>query len=273
MKSHLATLVIALIVGFFGGVSSQFFKSKPTPVEQSQETLNTDFSSPFQTRTGPNDFALQIAQMQKKIHWLEIQLDEVTQNQTTITEGLKDKTKNLTETSINQAPAVASPKDNLVSAGVNPDIADDILRRISQQQFRKMELSNLMRRNASSGARQYSDELRELAQNGISLRSELGDDIYDQYLFVSGQNNRVKVASVMAGSPAESNGVLKDDVILYYGDKKIITWDDIKKATLDGEVGSFTNVEILRDGNRMSLMVPRGTLGVQLNVIKLDPAS
>ncbi len=93
MKSHLATLLIVLIVGFFGGVSSQFFKSKPTPVEQSQETHNTDFSSPFQTRTESNNFALQIAQMQKKIHWLEIQLDEVTQNQTTITEGLKAKPK------------------------------------------------------------------------------------------------------------------------------------------------------------------------------------
>ena len=111
-----------------------------------------------------------------------------------------------------------------------------------------------------------------LDQNKLSLRSELSDDEYDRYLFSSGENNRVKVTSVMAGSPAESNGIQEDDVILYYGDQKIVNQPDIQKATLDGEIGSFTNVEILRNGMRMSLTVPRGTLGVRLEATQLDPA-
>ena len=76
----------------------------------------------------------------------------------------------------------------------------------------------------------------------------------------------------MADSPAELNGVLQDDVILYYDDQKILNSSDIRKATLEGDIGTLTNVEILRDGMRMSLIVPRGTLGVRLEEIQLSPA-
>ena len=199
-----------------------------------------------------------------------MQIGGIAQNQAAITAELEHTTKKSTEKRVPQLPA-ASRKDNLVSAGVNPDIADDILGRMRQHQFRRMELRNLMRANTSSDTRQYSDELRELDENRISLRSELGDDHYDQYLIVSGLNNRVKVFSVVAGSPAELNGVQKDDVILYYGDQKIMNVYDVQQAALGDDFGGFVNVEILRDGSRMNLTVPRGTLDVRLDAMQLDP--
>jgi len=270
MKLHLTTLFIALIAGYLGGISSQFFQS--AAVDQTRERVNTDVSSPLQIPTGPSTFTLQIAQLQQKIDWLEMQLNEIAQNQTNITANTEVETKISTGKNIRQRRSVAPNKDNLVAAGVNPYVADDILRRISQQEFRRLELQNLIRRNTSSGARQYRNELRELNKNKVTLRSELGDEEYDQYLVVSGKNNRVKVSSVMADSPAELNGVLQDDVILYYDDQKILNSSDIRKATLEGDIGTLTNVEILRDGMRMSLIVPRGTLGVRLEEIQLSPA-
>jgi len=272
MKSHLTTLFIALIVGYLGGISSQFFQPQSTPVDQSLEKHAADSSNLLLVQTESSDLTPQMVQIQQKINRLEKQLNELAKNQVTLADSIEDKTEKSVEKSIRQHLPVALNKDNLISAGVNPEHADVLLRRISQQEFRRMELINLIRRKASPDLRQYRDELREIQQNKITLRSELGDEGYDQYLNVTGQNNRVKVTSVMAGSPAESNGFQKDDVIVYYGDQKILNSADIRNATLEGDIGNFINVEILRDGSRMSLTVPRGTLGVRLEAVQIDPA-
>lgn len=272
MKSHLTTLFIALIVGYLGGISSQFFYPQSTPVGPGQKKHNADSFNPFHRQTESGDLTPEMAQIQKKINRLEIQLDEIAKKQVSLAENIADKAEKSVEKSIRQHLPPAPNKDNLVSAGVNPEHADDILRRISQQEFRRMELNNLIQRKASPDLRQYRDELREIKQNKITLRSELGDENYDQYLIATGQNNRVKVSSVMTGSPAELNGFQKNDVIMYYGDQKILNSTDLRDATLQGDINNFTNVEILRDGSRMSLTMPRGTLGIQLQAIHLDTA-
>ena len=272
MKPHLTTIFIALIVGYLGGISSQVFQSESTPVDRIQEKHSAGITSQPHIQTEPGELTLQVEELQQKTDWLEMQLNEIVEGQAYISDKTEAEAEKSTDKRIHQPRRVEPNKDDLVSAGVNPDVADDLLRRISHQKFRRMELQNLIRRNASSGARQYRAELRELDKNKISLRSELGDYEYDQYLVASGQNNRVKVSSVMAGSPAEISGFQKDDVILYYDDKKILNNSDLRKATLEGDIGNFTNVEILRDGAHMSLMVSRGTLGVQLQDIRLDSA-
>lgn len=271
MKSHLTTLFIALIVGYLGGISSQFFHSDSLSTDKIQAQHSTDLSGPLHVQTEPGDLRLQIEQLQQKTDWLEMQLNEVAKTREKVDDSADNKQVQLAGKGAQNARALVPDKENLVSAGVDPDVAEDILRRISQQEFRRLELQNLIQRDSSAGAQQYRDELRELNQNKISLRDELGDDTYDQYLMVSGINNRVKVTSVMAESPAELNGIQKGDVVLYYDDRKIFAWSDLRKATLDGAIGSFTNMVINRDGMRMSLVVPRGTLGVQLEAIQSDP--
>ena len=76
----------------------------------------------------------------------------------------------------------------------------------------------------------------------------------------------------MADSPAETHGIQSGDVILYYGNERILEGNDVQRAISSGEVGAFSNIEILRDGNRMNLAVPNGTLGVQLIGVRIDPA-
>jgi len=273
MKPQLTTIVLALIAGYLGGISSQLFHSGSTPpVGQIHTEQGAEHPSSSIVHTETGELTLQIVQLQQKADRLELQLDELTHNRVNIENNTDNITIKKAENKNRQRRPVTLNKDNLVSAGVDPIIADDILRRISQQEFRRLELQNLIQRSTSSERQQYNAELRELNENKISLRSELGDDAYDQYLVVSGQNNRMKVTSVMAGSPAELNGMQKDDVILYYDDKIIFDLPELRKATLEGEIGNFTNVVILRDGMRMSIFVPRGTLGVQLEAIKFDPA-
>ncbi len=266
MKISFNIILIALLSGFAGGFFSQYFFTGETVSYQTPDTV-TDSSNPFQIQTESKDLNVQLEKLQQKISLLEIQLNEFSENKSRHDDSEKPSSR---QTQPNRSTTPST--ETLTAAGINQDIADDILRRISEQQFRRLELQNLMQRSDPSTRRQYSQELRELNENKILLRTELGDEAYDKYLFISGQNNRVKVSSVMAGSPAESSGFQSNDVILYYDNQKILNWADIRKATIEGEIGSYTSVEILRDGVQMSLMVPRGTLGVQLDTTQQDPS-
>lgn len=270
MKSHLITLFLALVFGFIGGNSSQIFQSKPAPADERMPEVQKAVPDPLPIEPDTDDFALQIAQMQKRIAALEAQLNQIARNGGGSPANPEDTVQ---EPAIETGPqsAGASDIDYLAAIGVDPDAASEILRRISQQQFRTMELRNLTRTGDSSDRQRYMEDLRELNRNRISLRTELGDEKYDQYLFVSGKNNRVKVNSVMAGSPAEAYGVQPGDVILYYNDTAIIDVRDLQRAALGGDAGGYGNIEILRDSNRMNLMLPSGTMGVQLEAARINP--
>ena len=268
MKAHIPTLLIALVTGYLGGISSQWFTSDDEKAgRQLTENRYSVASSPFQSAPNTHDLPIEIEQLQNKVAQLEYQLAQLSGEDSTDSSTEQIEPGSANKPRLNRP--VTPDKEKLVSAGVSPDLAEDVLRRISQQEFRRLELQNLIQRDNSNA--QYRDELRELNQNKISLRSELGDDNYDNYLYSSGQNNRVEVSSVMAGSPAEISGLQNGDVILLYDNQKILSWPDIRKATVQGEIGSYTNLEVFRNGERMSLMVPRGTLGVQLDATQLDP--
>ena len=47
--------------------------------------------------------------------------------------------------------------------------------------------------------------------------------------------------------------------------------NDLRRAALAGATGDFANVEVLRDDDRITLTVPYGTLGVQMEAIQIDP--
>lgn len=256
--------------GVIGGMASQIFQSSPATIEGPIPEKPGKVFSQQQTGSAAADMALEIKQIRDEINSLTVQLNELVQNQGANPEYPKDTNQAPTGANAPRASA-ASDVDHLAAAGVDPAVASDILRRISQQQFRRMQLTNLMRSTRSSERQVYAAELRELNQNSISLRTELGDDVYDHYLYESGKNNRVSVNSVMAGSPAETHGIQPGDVIQYYNDKKIIEVSDLQKAALAGDAGGYSNIEILRDGNLMNLMLPQGTIGVQLQPTRIDP--
>ena len=270
VKSHLIFILIALLCGFIGGMGSRLFPSSPATTERPAPEKQDKISRHQQAGSAATDTAFEIAQMRDEINSLTVQLNKIAQKRDANPEYPKDAKQ--APTGANQPRAsAASDVDNLAAVGVDPAFASDILRRISQQQFRRMELTNLIITTRSSERQVYAVELRELSQNAISIRTELGDDIYDQYLFESGKNNRVSVDSVMADSPAEIHGIQPGDVIQYYNDTKIIEVGDLQKAALAGDAGSYSNIEILRDGNLMNLTLPQGTIGVQLQPTRADP--
>lgn len=273
MKNHLLTIILATglgyAAGYLGGLSSE---SSTTPLPQSDSASD---DSNYKTSDQIPVNLLQFELLKYQVERLQQQLDEIKSAGTateSVTENSNPPDTDHTQTSFAPARPVEPNQENLLAAGVPADQASQLLRRISQQNYRRLELQNLIRRYPQQAA-QYRNELRELNQNSISLRSELDETSYDKYLYHSGQNNRVEVSSVMAGSPAETAGFNAGDIILSYDNKKILSWTDIRQATLDGDINSYTNVDVLRDGERVTLTVPRGTLGVQLNPLQMDPSA
>ncbi|VAW63846.1 hypothetical protein MNBD_GAMMA08-3083 [hydrothermal vent metagenome] len=268
MKAHITTVIIALIMGYLGGY---FSHNSQTIIDADTQQQTPEDNNNFQAST-EEDLIYLVDTLQYKIENLQIQINALEKKQQQINHSEQSLSGNSNQKKPNVNARVVLNKKDLVSAGINSDIADDLLRRSSHQNFRRLELQNLMRRATPALRKQYTAELRELNKNKISLRTEIGDNVYDQYLFTSNQNNRVKVSSVMSGSPAEASGFQIDDIILYYDNKKVLNWADLRTATTQGDIGVYTSVEILRDGAQMSLMVPSGTLGVQLNAVQVDPS-
>jgi len=272
MKTHLITITLALSLGFLGGYlggkSSQPTHNDDARLPAVNSADLSEYISSEDISSNTSTEAIQLEELQYKVEKLELQLE-------VLSEGSNDSESPESNSTVKAAflgRPVQPNRENLSAAGMSIDEADKLLRRMSQQEYQRLELQNNIRRNQGASSNEYREQLRKLNQNKISLRSELGDDAYDKYLFASQQNNRVKVTSVMAGSPAESSGFESNDIILSYDDQKILNWADIRRVTLEGDINSYTNVNILRNGESMSLMVPRGTLGVQLEPVQLDPA-
>ena len=120
MRSHLITLLIAVICGFIGGFGSQVFQSSPATTEGPIPETRGTRPSDQQEGSAAADVAFEIARMRDDIHSLTAQLNDVVKNQSANPKYLKDK---------GQAPADAnelrasgsSNVENLAAAGVDPD--------------------------------------------------------------------------------------------------------------------------------------------------------
>ena len=95
-----------------------------------------------------------------------------------------------------------------------------------------------------------------------ALRTELGDAQYERFLEATGRPTRVGVASVLASSAAETAGILSGDEILAYGGERVFDLRDLNRVLLDGEPGQPVVVDIVREGQPMQIVMPRGPLGI-----------
>ena len=159
----------------------------------------------------------------------------------------------------------------MIKGGLDPGLAEDIVRRKNSIELKRLEVQDRATRENYLNTQQYFDELEDINQQDISLRDELGDHQYDEYLYNSKQNNRIRIASVMLESAAEQAGILSGDIVLSYDNKRVFTWQELKEATAEGVLGEYVSISIYRNGEIYSISVPRGPLGVELGVARLAP--
>ena len=161
--------------------------------------------------------------------------------------------------------------DTLIRGGIDPVMAEDIVRRKNSIELKRLALQDRAIRDGYLNTERYFDELEQINTQDVNLRQELGDDRYDQYLYTSKQNNRIKISSVMLGSAAEQAGIQTGDVVLSYDNIRMFTWSELKNATAEGQLGEYVSISINRNGEIFSFSVPRGPLGTQLGATRLIP--
>ncbi len=167
------------------------------------------------------------------------------------------------------SPAITT--EILVKAGIDEARAADIVRRRNEMELKILELRERAWREGHLDRGRYARELNELREQDIPLREEIGDDYYDSYLFASRQSNRVKVASVMLGSPAEVSGMKEGDWIIDYDNRRVFNWRELRDATSRGEPGEYVDVTVRRNGRLVNLWIPRGPLGIRMSTVRVKP--
>jgi len=162
-------------------------------------------------------------------------------------------------------------RDTLVKAGVAVDVAEDILWRRAQVSLERLYTRDRAAREGWLNTDRYREELRRINEQRVSLRDEVGTDVYDRYLFETGEDNRILVDSVIPGSAGDESGMLPGDVIERYGDEPIFGFRDLRGATTEGEPGELVPVQVRRGGGVVELWLPRGPIGIRLDSTRVEP--
>ena len=264
----LTAAILGILVGAFslGGMSNNIYQTEDT-----KDTAPSVETTPFPVESDKQ----RIKRLENEIADLKIRLSLLEkaspQNDndadTSITETIE-----ITDTSDDDNSADPLNHENLVNAGVSIELASSIIKSLSEQEYKRLQLRDQAIREGYFRSGRYFRELRALNEDTPVLREQIGDDAYDRYLYQTGQNNRVKVSSVMMGSPAEQAGMQDGDIILSYSNEKIFNWNEVRQATSKGALGEYVTVNVIRNDEPISLMLPRGPLGVKLDTTRYQPS-
>ncbi|MEO0420878.1 MAG: PDZ domain-containing protein [Pseudomonadota bacterium] len=167
----------------------------------------------------------------------------------------------------------ADPLARYLSSGMDPVLAARLSDRNDEMTLARMNLRDRAEREGWLDSPRYAQEQAAIASWYQDLRPEIGDEAYDQFLFASGRPNRVVVREVLTGGAGASAGLQVGDTIMSYGTERIFDTRALQDASVAGSAGAQTLVEVLRDGQRLTLYLPRGPLGAGVRTGSANPAT
>ena len=94
------------------------------------------------------------------------------------------------------------------------------------------------------------------------LREKLGDSEYERYLQAQGSATAITVRNVIDSSPANRAGLLPGDEIVSYDGNRVFGMYELRSMSFSGSPGEDVVVEVMRDGQSMQIILPRGPLGI-----------
>jgi hypothetical protein len=135
----------------------------------------------------------------------------------------------------------------------------------------RLYLRDQAQREGWIGSPRFAEESERLEYAHADLRAESDEGLYDWMLFAEGRPNRIAVTEVLAGSAADSAGLLPGDLIVGYDDRAVFSAGELASATHAGEAGAPVAVELQRGDEALRVFLPRGPLGVKLQPRSLEP--
>jgi len=279
-----STIIISsgfLLTGF---ISAYYIFGYPTKsssrIDNNSFVLSDDetlAANPFSAKDGDIQVGVRLNYLENEISSVKQQLQKMnlTLQELTKTSDANPVISHPEEINRNRIASALTQRlyslDNLIRGGIDASLAEDIVRRKNSIELKRLALQDRATRDGYLNTQRYFDELVEINEQDITLREELGDERYDEYLFNSKQNNRIRISSVMLGSAAEQVGIQKGDIVLSYNNNRVFNWQELKDATSEGQLGEYVSISIYRNGEIYSFSVPRGPLGVQLGAARLEP--
>lgn len=280
-KNNLIISLCFLLTGFVAAYFIFGYKTNKTPL---LKTISTGISDDRSTVANPFSVKDDGDLKKTRIEYLENEVEIIKQQLQQIDLRLQKLANVPAASSVASRPATRNRNrfasaltqrlynlDNLIRGGIEPSLAEDIVRRKNSIELKRLALQDRATRDNYLNTQRYFDELAEINKQDVTLREELGDQRYDEYLFTSKQNNRIRISSVMLGSAAEDAGIQKGDIVISYNDNRMFTWQELKDATSEGQLGEYVSISIYRNGEIFSFSVPRGPLGMQLGAARLEP--
>lgn len=148
-------------------------------------------------------------------------------------------------------------REALIAAGFPPAQAEWIA-----QREQELVMESLRARFEAERSGEPIDWSAGRTLVGDTLRAELGDADYERYLEGSGRSTRVSISSVIESSPAHAAGLQPGDEIVRYDGARVFSMTDLTRQTMEGEPGEAVVVDIMRNGNLMQVVMPRGPVGI-----------
>ncbi|MBC8211898.1 MAG: PDZ domain-containing protein [Gammaproteobacteria bacterium] len=212
---------------------------------------------------------------QNSLHALEQRLQQLEQKRDSVRpESALPTQSHIPDNPAHEPAADSDPdtlQDRLLSSGIPFDTVQRIQQQIGQNRLAQLQLRDQASRENWINTPEYYEKVQELSNPAQSLREELGDNVYDRYLFASGRPNRVIVSEVYAGSAAAVAGIKSRDVILSYASEHIYSMSDLQQATVKGHAGELVLIEIVRNDAPFTTSVPRGPLGISMTISRMPP--
>lgn len=142
----------------------------------------------------------------------------------------------------------------LIEAGFSPDRAEYINARAETLRMEALQ--------AQYEARRDGVPLTPRVFGADPLRAELGDPEYERYLQALGRSTSVRVGGVLASSPAAQAGLEPGDEVVAYAGDRVFDMRELNELILEGQPGEPVTVDVLREGQPIQLVLPRGPLGI-----------
>jgi len=143
--------------------------------------------------------------------------------------------------------------ERLIEAGFLPSQAAIIARRESE-----LQMESLRTRYEAERSGNMEEFWRNRTSSNTTLREELGDADFERYLIANNRSTSITVSSVIESSPAQSAGLQPGDEIVRYDGERVFSMSDLTHRTMDGAAGQNVIVDIMRNGNPMQIVMPRG---------------
>jgi hypothetical protein len=298
MIRQILPTLIALVIGIAFG--RWFFGSGATPLPPLQPPATAAYSA---SRTAPpgdgdgmsssaaagksGDLALQLQREAEARVALEERLAVMEQQLGQLEEQVGEFNARLDPEALANAALLqsieelepAQPMDErqralqrFVEAGFTPARAEELKAEQDRLALERLFLRDQARREGWLGTERYRDEMQRVEASFERLRSDLGDDDFDRYLYATGRPNRVVVRDTLTGGPGAQAGLRPGDSIISYDGERVFNTRTLVNETQGGSFGSPTPIEIERDGERMVLYLPRGPLGINMRSAVRKPS-